>query len=460
MHIQTDRSLIPAAAPSVRYLQVRLSAPPAPASTGAPRPAVDVALVLDRSGSMDGSKITMARKAVTHAVRLLKPDDHLAVVCYDDQVDTVLARTPASREAKALVFGRLAQVDARGSTNLSGGWLAGAHELQPNADADVPSTQASLLEPVAAGVKRVLLLTDGLANAGEVDPQVLAATAERLRTEGITTSTFGIGADFDEVLLSRLATQGGGHFYYVEKAGQIPDFLASELGEALEVTARDVVFEIAGSPGAQVELLNDLPAEPVEVAGGSASRRWQEKEKGIGKQMRKGLRVRLGDLVADQELTLTLAVRVQEPPPLGAGTEVACRLTDRSHVLFAEPMFVDWAVVPEVENDAQPVNQAVLQAVAMLRAERARGHALTANRLGAYDDARRMLDEAIADLRVLAPDNAAVLRLIGALEHDRDEFAEAMSPLAMKQKHYVSYSISNSRDLEGKATRKPKAKAS
>jgi hypothetical protein len=217
-----------------------------------------------------------------------------------------------------------------------------------------------------------------------------------------------------------------------------------------------VVFEIAGSPGVQVELLNDLSAEPVEVAGGSASRRWNEKEKGIGK----GLRVRLGDLVADQELTLTLAVRVQEPPPLGTGIEVACRLTDRSHVLFAEPMFVDWAVVPKAENDAQPVNQAVLLAVATLRAERARGHALTANRLGAYDDARRILDEAIAELQVLAPDNAAVQRLIATLEHDHNEFAEAMSPLAMKQKHYVAYSISNSRDLQGKATRKPKAKAS
>ena len=437
MHIQTDRALIPAATSSERYLQVRISAPPAPSSTGPSRPAVDVALVLDRSGSMDGSKITMARKAVTHAVRLLKPDDHMAVVCYDDQVDTVLARTPASREAKALVFGRLAQVDARGSTNLSGGWLSGAHELQPAADAGSPSTQASLLEPVASGVKRVLLLTDGLANAGEVDPQALAATAARLRAEGITTSTFGIGADFDEVLLSRLATDGGGHFYYIEKAGQIPDFFASELGEALEVTARDVVFEIAGSPGVQVELLNDLPAEPVDVAGGSASRRWKEKEKEIGK----GLRVRLGDLVADQELTLMLAVRVQEPPPLGAGIEAACRLTDRDHVLFGQPMFVDWAVVPVAENDAQPVNQAVLLAVATMLAERARGHALAANRRGAYDDARRILDEAVATLQVLAPHDVAVQRLIATLEHDRDEFAEPMSPVAMKQKHFAAYKI-------------------
>ena len=75
MHIQTDRALMPAATPSVRYLQVLVSAPPAPASgsAAASRPPVHVALVLDRSGSMDGSKITMARTAVAHAVRLLKP---------------------------------------------------------------------------------------------------------------------------------------------------------------------------------------------------------------------------------------------------------------------------------------------------------------------------------------------------------------------------------------------------
>lgn len=205
MHIQTDRAFIPVATSSVRYLQVVISAPPAPAAAaGAARSPVDIAVVLDRSGSMDGSKITMARKAVTHAVRLLKPDDHVAVVCYDDQVDTVLERTLASREAKALVMGRLAGIEPRGSTNLSGGWLAGAHELQPAYDAGPAAGTGAL---PAARVKRVLLLTDGLANAGEVDPQALAATAARLRTEGVTTSTFGIrrGA-FDEA--QRILAQG------------------------------------------------------------------------------------------------------------------------------------------------------------------------------------------------------------------------------------------------------------
>ena len=113
MHIQTDRAFIPAATPSVRYLQVRVSAPSAPATTGDPRPPAEVALVLDRSGSMGGSKFEMARTAVQHAIRLLSPRDHLAVVCYDDRVDTLLARTPASAEAKTLALDRLAVTDAR-----------------------------------------------------------------------------------------------------------------------------------------------------------------------------------------------------------------------------------------------------------------------------------------------------------------------------------------------------------
>lgn len=449
MHIQTDRALIPAATPSVRYLQILISAPSAPAPAEAPRPAAQVALVLDRSGSMDGSKIAMARKAVTHAIRLLKPQDHMAVVCYDDQVDTVLACTPASKEAKGLAFSRLAAIDARGSTNLSGGWLAGAHELRPDASDEVTAiiTTTATAEPAggssAAGVKRVLLLTDGLANAGEVDPQVLAATAARLRREGITTSTFGIGADFDEELLSQVATQGGGHFYYIEKAGQIPDFFVSELGEALNVVARDAALEIMCPPGVTAELLNDLPTEPVSIVAADPL--------AAG---RSGLRVRLGDLVADQELTLTIAVRVPEPPPLGTRVEVACCLVDQDAALFPQPLAVDWAVVPAAENDAQPVNHAVVLAVAAALAARAQAQALAKNRRGAYDEARQILKEAARVVRVLGGGSVEVEAIIARLQHDEQDFAGAMSPAVLKQRHFVAYSISASRDPEGKARRK------
>jgi len=419
MHIQTDRALIPAT-PSVRYLQVRVSAPPAPARTGDPRPPVDVALVLDRSGSMGGSKFSMARTAVQHAIRLLAPTDALAVVCYDDRVDTLLARTPASAEAKALALDRLAVTDARGATDLAGGWLQGAAELA----ADAPEAR-----------RRVLLLTDGLANRGLMDPAELDAAAQSLRAQGITTSTFGLGADFDEALLSRLATAGGGRFYFIEQASQIPDVFTSELGEALDIVARDATVDITAKEGVQCTLVNDRPAEAIPG----------------------GIRVRLGDLVADQEVTFVIAVRITNPPALGAGVEVACRLSDADNALFNQPMFVDWAVVPDADDAAQPVNQDVVRAFAEALTTQALAQALEQNRHGRYDDARRILDEAITLLQRLGADDEIVVLLLAQLAADRDELAHAMQPLALKRRHFVNYTISESRMADGTARRRPRA---
>jgi Ca-activated chloride channel family protein len=420
MHIQTDRALIPARTPSVRYLHVVISAPAAPprAPHAAARPPAGVALVLDRSGSMDGSKIAMARTAVEHAVRLLAPTDELAVVCYDDQVDTVLARTHASAEAKQLALDRLARIDARGSTNLEGGWTRGAEELRP----------------ATADVRRVLLLTDGLANQGVVDPQALAATAARLRAQGITTSTFGVGADFDEQLLARLAAEGGGHFYFIEQPRQIPDLLASELGETLEVVARDAVFEITAEGGVDLGVLNRADAE---LAPGV-------------------LRVRLGDLVADQEVTLVVAVGMREVPAVGEAVTVRCRLSDRDQALVPLPLAVDWRVVEPADSDAQPVNEQVLVAVARHLAEQAKAMALVANRQGQYDDARRILHDMAATLRRLAPGNAEVARLVEGLEGEREFFESAMSPLELKRRHFAAHVMAESREPEGRARRRPR----
>jgi len=435
MHIQTDRALIPARTPSVRYLHVVISAPAAPprAPHAAARPPAGVALVLDRSGSMDGSKIAMARTAVEHAVRLLAPQDELAVVCYDDQVDTVLARTHASAEAKRLALGRLARIDARGSTNLEGGWTRGAEALASSGagDAGGPEPAGDVASP---GVRRVLLLTDGLANHGVVDPQVLADTAARLRAQGITTSTFGVGADFDEHLLARLAAEGGGHFYFIEQPRQISDLLASELGETLDVVAREAVFEITAEGGVDLGVLNRADAELVP---------------GV-------LRVRLGDLVADQEVTLVVAVGVREVPAVGEAVTVRCRLSDRDQALVPLPLVVDWRVVAPAESDAQPVNEQVLVEVARHLAEQAKAMALAANRQGHYDDARRILHDMAATLRRLAPGNAEVARLAHGLEGEREFFQSAMAPLDMKRRHFAALMVAESRDPEGKARRRPR----
>ena len=119
MNIQTDRALVPAGSTAERFLAITITAPVRETKTD--RPTVNVALVLDRSGSMAGRKIEMARKAVEHAVRLVNERDRLALICYDTEIDTLLGATAATPEAKELALSRLRQIDARGSTDLAEG---------------------------------------------------------------------------------------------------------------------------------------------------------------------------------------------------------------------------------------------------------------------------------------------------------------------------------------------------
>ena len=434
MNLQTDRQFVPAHGTVVRHILIQVTAPGR--SRQAERPPAGVALVLDRSGSMAGRKIKVARKAVDHAVRLLGSQDHLAVVSFDTEVDTVLGATLATAEAKALAKQRLGEIDARGGTDLHAGWTRGAGELLDRAP--------------AGNVRRVLLLTDGQANEGETNPDTLAAYAASLHASGVQTTTFGVGHDFDEVLLARLSREGGGNFYYVEAPEQIPDFFASELGETLEVVARNAEVVVTGGPGVRVACLHDFPTRVDE----------------------RGLHIRLGDLVAEQEITVLVAIEfdgnngaLQNQRALR--TEV--RLADRDNVLFSGPMPVEWPVVDAETDRNQPVSVPVLIEVATLIASRANAAALAANRAGYYDRARAIVDEAAAAIRGLVylglenqpelrqPELRAVLRIADELAGTEDIFCASIGVHEMKKMHYEATNVMRSRSSRGTAKRQSRA---
>ncbi len=152
---RTDRSLIRAAGGSVRHVAVTLVAPVSDRDKA--RPPVDVAFVLDRSGSMGGEKIVLARDAILQGIAMLQPTDRFAVVAYDSSVDVVMPLTPAHAEAREAAERLVRQIDPRGGTNLGAGWLAGCQQL---AEARAPSAGA-----------RCLLMSDGQANVGITDPR-------------------------------------------------------------------------------------------------------------------------------------------------------------------------------------------------------------------------------------------------------------------------------------------------
>jgi Ca-activated chloride channel family protein len=418
--VRQDRTLIRPNWHSRRFLLARVVAPRAVAER--PRPPVNLAIVLDRSGSMSGEKLRIAKSAVEEAIARLQPDDRFSVVVYDDIVDVVIASTAASVEARHGAIERLRAIEARGSTNLGEGWLRGCEQV------------ASHL--VERGVNRCLLLTDGLANVGITDASQLATHAAELRARGVSTSTFGVGNDFDERLLQELADAGGGHFYYIADAPQIADAITSEVGETLEVVARDVSLEITARDDIRIEPISPYRA----VAHGNRTA------------------IALGDLGSEQVVEVVLSLSFPYGD-LGRETGAIVALTDRDGAFAqgtggTDPIRLTWTYADDRANDAQPRDRDVDRAVARLYAARARQEAVRRNRDGDFVHARQALTSTAERIRSYAGTDAEMRGLIDALEGDGQVFSAPMAERSLKQAHFASANTMRSRDASGRSVKR------
>ncbi|MEA2630199.1 MAG: Ca-activated chloride channel [Chloroflexota bacterium] len=414
--VRQDRRLIRPNWHSKRFLLARVIAPHAPAAGG--RPPVNLAIVLDRSGSMSGEKLRVARSAVEEAIARLQPVDRFSVVAYDDVVEVVIGSRYASGEARRGAVERLRAIEARGSTNLGEGWLRGCEQVATHL--------------VDHGINRCLLLTDGLANVGMTDPAELASHAAELRARGVSTSTFGVGNDFDERLLQELADAGGGHFYYIADAPQIRDAITSEVGETLEVVARDVTHEITARDDVRIEPISPYKA----TSRGNRTA------------------VSLGDLGSDQavEVVMRLSFPYAE---LGRETGVIVGLTDRDRVFGpggigeAEPARLTWTYADDRSNDAQPRDAEVDRAVARRFAARARQEAVRRNRAGDYAGATQVLDATARRIREYAGQDLSLRDLVEELGREQVRFSAAMAEPSRKAAHFSSANMLRSRDASG-----------
>jgi hypothetical protein len=366
---------------------------------------------------MAGTKLALAKYAVERALTGLAPKDRFAIVTYDDHIETVVASCLASPANKTKALLRLQDVDARGSTDLHGGWTAGADGIKAHLTPD--------------GVNRCLLLTDGLANVGVTDATALAAFAADLRASSIGTSTFGVGQDFDETLLTAIADAGGGHFYFVERPEQIPDYMTSELGELLDTVAREVTVEVKHAPELEVEAFS-----PVAAAVGVP---------GIQ-------RLLIGDLVVGQKVEVVLRVRFPDMPE-GAHTTAFFTIGDRDGVLKADGCTLAWTHDSHAANDAQPRDRDVDRAVAVIHAARARTEAVHRNRIGDFDGARHALRGVARRIDGYAGSDAGLQELSASLIAEQTAFSAPMPELDRKRAHYNASNIQRSRDVDGQARR-------
>jgi Ca-activated chloride channel family protein len=192
------------------------------------RTPLNLAIVLDKSGSMSGAKIEKTRQAAMQLVDRLGANDYLSVVTYSDSVDVLFASQKV--EDPERLKSRLSRINAGGSTALYAGVEAGVAELEKYSS--------------NKRINRVILLSDGLANIGPSKPADLRRLGHRLSERGFAVTTVGVGDDYNEDLMAGLAEASDANYYYVQDTEKLPEIFAKELGELFEVAARDVRIEI------------------------------------------------------------------------------------------------------------------------------------------------------------------------------------------------------------------------
>jgi Ca-activated chloride channel family protein len=336
---------------------------------GDQRAPVTVQVVLDRSGSMAGERLETAKQALIALVDRLGSADRFGVVAFDQDVSvpvpaSVLSDKDATRAAIAAIW-------PGGQTNLSAGLLRGLQEAKR----------------VATGTgATVLLLSDGHANAGEVDPVRLGGLAAAARKAMITTSSVGLGLGYDELLLAELAKGGQGNHVFAEEADGAAHAVASEVDGLLSKTVQAASLRITLKPPVSaLQVWNDVPSYAVDG----------------------DIVLELGDLWSGEQRKLLLTLQVPAASELGLH-----QIADLELRYVTVPELVEHTVVLPVHVNVVPGDQA---------AGRIANPAVTSERL--FQQAQKAKRRAADFLR--NGDEAAATAVYGAAAEDLAVHLEA-----------------------------------
>ncbi|MDD4348927.1 MAG: VWA domain-containing protein [Opitutales bacterium] len=223
--IDSESAYLPDYESNVTYLKVDLDALKKPSENRVP---LNIALVIDKSGSMQGQKLEDAKNSAILFVERLSPDDIVSVVTYSSSVQVLIPATKVS-DRESLIR-RIRQIQSDGNTALFAGVSKGAAEVRKFAEEN--------------RINRIILLSDGLANVGPSTPGELGQLGRSLMKEGMSVSTMGIGYGYNEDLMARLAYNSDGNHLFVEDSEQLAQVFEQELNELFGIHAKSIRLTI------------------------------------------------------------------------------------------------------------------------------------------------------------------------------------------------------------------------
>lgn len=363
-----DRKLFWEGGSSVRYLVARLRASRKDKHRPAEPKPLNIALVIDASGSMGGGKLEAAKQAALGLVERMSLRDRLTVVSFASDVQVHLDAVSVNTENAVRIRAEISRLQTRGMTCLSGGWFAGVE------------CAARIAEDDTCMTPRVIILSDGHANEGIVDPEELREHAGELRMRGVLTSTLGIGDGYDEQLLRGIAENGGGRLHDAELTDEISPVLLGEL---------DDIFGTIIEDG---QIVLTIPREvQINVLGRSNS------------EIRAGrILVPLGPIQQDIERVVIFKVscpRARQGDELEFEMTANGRGTDDRSMLETNKTTIRLVAVDGAANRAQPRDTEIAEIVARTWSAHVVTTAARMNRDGAYADAEQYIERELHHFR-------------------------------------------------------------
>ena len=365
-----DHSKVPTGSATERGLLLGIKAEEAEISTSKKRPAVNLAIVIDRSGSMSGGPLKAAKTAAMGISQRLRKHDRLSIICYDDEVQVLIDGARQNSAGRASTQNAIRSIRTRGCTNLAGGWLEGARCV------------AEVMEHKGHGSGHVILLSDGLANRGETDAEILAGLSGDLAERGVTSTCVGIGERYSPLQLGAIADAGQGEMHHSNEPEEIIEVLLGELGEVTRLVARNFSVTLEVPQGIKLRQLTRYRSPP----GGDNNA------------------YHIGNLVGGQKRHLALLAEIPEQDD-PATLQFACTVNwedaeDNTRENRVKRKFKLTVVDPR-DYDKKRRNKRVARTIAEIWMARHGYDAMVLNEQGRYGEAVDLLDQDLASFSSL-----------------------------------------------------------